>query len=200
MKSLTAMMVVAPLAGIVCFASPSTVDQFKARYRNAKTLSITFLQDDGARYMLFATKAGSYRLQTPTNTILSNGTTIWNISPRSKSVIINTVSTHAGDASVQQVFFAVMNVYTATLVPSVKKGMITIELAPPAENAVVASIRRVRVTMKKNFAIQHMWIESDMGLQNCSVLQCSTTKKIPQSMFEPVYPANFQVVDLRVKR
>lgn len=179
-------------------AATTTVDRFIQRYHGLTSVSCGFRDAHGLSGTVQARKGGSYRVELPDRTIVCNGSVVWSATPTSKTVIVNAYRAQAMDLSIERVFFTLMNVYRPTLVKDYDASKTaTIRLTPPAENAMVGSVKSVDVVVDASMNVVRIVVQEDAATTTWSVSKLRLNAAIPSSAFTYSVPKGWNQVDLR---
>jgi len=176
----------------------STLDRFIQKYHGLTAVACSFRDAHGLSGSVQAKKGGLYSIALPDRTIVCNGTVVWSATPSSRTVIVNTYRANALDLSIERVFFTLMNVY----LPTVKKDFGTgrtamIQLTPPAENAMVGSVKSVEVEVDASMNAKRIIVREDAATTTWTLQSLKLNGRIDNKTFVYAAPANWQVIDLR---
>ncbi|MBU3741897.1 MAG: outer membrane lipoprotein carrier protein LolA [Candidatus Kapabacteria bacterium] len=190
--------------GIVALASSALMhasqfgERFHTTYASLRSLSCTFTDASGIRGSVSAVKGGKYDIKLPDRRIVSNGTTVWNITPSSKTVIINAMNTNSEDLSIERVFFTLMAVYRIQneSKPDARKH-ITLRLVPPAPSAVVGGVVWADVTVDASMNVETITIHDGASTTRWAISRLKRNRPIDASVFTFTPANDWQVIDLR---
>lgn len=190
--------------GIVALASTAMLhasqfsERFHATYSSLRSLSCTFTDASGVRGSVAAVRGGKYDIRLPDRRIISNGTTIWNVTPTSKTIIINAMNVSSEDLSIERVFFTLMAVYRIQneSKPDARKH-ITLRLVPPAPSAIVGGVEWADVTVDASMNVHAITIHDGTSTTRWAISQLKRDRTITASTFTFTPPKDWQVIDLR---
>ncbi|MBS1559997.1 MAG: hypothetical protein JSS89_00185 [Bacteroidetes bacterium] len=176
----------------------STLDRFIQKYHALTSVSCEFRDAHGLVGSVQAKKGGSYRISLPDRTIVCNGSIVWSATPSSKTVIINAYRATTMDLSIERVFFTLMNVYRPTVTKDFDGGKVAvIKLTPPAENAMVGSVKSVEIEVDASMQAKRIIVKEEAATTTWTLHNVKLNGKIAAGMFVYTTPAGWQVVDLR---
>ncbi len=176
----------------------STLDRFIRKYHALSSVSCEFRDAHGLVGTVQAKKGGSYRISLPDRTIVCNGSNVWSATPSSKTVIVNAYRANTMDLSIERVFFTLMNVYRPVVTKDFEGGKVAvITLTPPAENAMVGSVKSVQIEVDASMQAKRIIVKEDAATTTWTLHNVKLNGKIAAGMFVYSIPAGWQVVDLR---
>lgn len=178
------------------FASDDVLQKFHGTYRGLRTISFSFSGGGAPAGRMVAKRGGLYRVVLGDRTVVSNGTTVWNATASTKTVIVSDYRPTSTDVSIERVFFDVMSVYRSSVVSS-KNGTTVIRLEAPDTQAQIAGISRVDLTCNSNLVVSHVSITSQGAVSNFAISKISTNAKVTESTFTYNVSKGWQVVDIR---
>lgn len=185
------------LAPINGYAANDVVMRFQQRYQGLTSIRCSFSGTASQRGTLAAVRGGKFRLTTSERIIISDGSSVYNVTPSAKTVIVNTFNPRATDVSIERVFFEVLTVYRASLQAS--NGVYrTLRLVPPSPNAMVNAVRELSVTVHANtLAVTSVTVSTDAGQFTFAITQLKINAPVPASTFVYKAPTDWEVIDLR---
>lgn len=182
---------------IRAIATDDIVARFQQRYQGLKSVRCTFNGSANQRGTLAAIRGGKFRLTTGDRVIVSDGSSVYNATPSTKTVIVNRFNPKATDVSIERVFFDVLTIYRAS-VQSSKGGSTTLRLVPPASTAVVYGVRELLVVIStSSLAITSITATTDAGQFTFAISQLKINTAVPASTFTYAAPQGWEVIDLR---
>lgn len=192
------------LAAVCCLAStahagtPTLAERFHQRYVSLRSVSCTFKDGSGLRGQLEAMRGGRYMVTLADRRIISDGKTVWNVTPDTKTVIVNAMQGNADDLSLERVFFTIMAVYrgSVTSAPN-RNGTATLRLIPPAPDAVVGGVEQADVTIDRSMRVTAITVKDGSALTRWTITAMTLDPKLDASRFTYVPPKGWNVVDLR---
>lgn len=192
------------LAAVCCLAStahagtPTLAEQFHQRYVSLRSVSCTFKDGSGLRGQLEAMRGGRYMVTLADRRIISDGKTVWNVTPDTKTVIVNAMQGNVDDLSLERVFFTIMAVYrgSVTSAPN-RNGTATLRLIPPAPDAVVGGVEQADVTIDRSMRVTAITVKDGSALTRWTITAMTLDPKLDASRFTYVPPKGWNVVDLR---
>lgn len=192
------------LAAVCCLAStahagtPTLAERFHQRYVSLRSVSCTFKDGSGLRGQLEAMRGGRYMVTLADRRIISDGKTVWNVTPDTKTVIVNAMKGNADDLSLERVFFTIMAVYrgSVTSAPN-RNGTATLRLIPPAPDAVVGGVEQADVTIDRSMRVTAITVKDGSALTRWTITAMTLDPKLDASRFTYVPPKGWNVVDLR---
>lgn len=189
-----ACLAVTPIGAI---ATDDIVARFQQRYQGLKSVRCTFNGSANQRGALAAIRGGKFRLTTSDRVIVSDGSSVYNATPSTKTVIVNRFNPKATDVSIERVFFDVLTIYRAS-VQSSKGGTTTLRLVPPASTSVVYGVRELLVVIStSSLAITSITATTDAGQFTFAISQLKINTAVPASTFTYAVPQGWEVIDLR---
>lgn len=176
-------------------ASESIVHRFHRTYQTLQSVRCTFVLDGTHTGQLFAERGKGYVLALADRKIISNGTTVWNVTPTTKTVIVNSALQNGEDLSLERLFFTLLSVYRATAVNGATNQL---ELRPPAPAVRVAGVQSARVTVDNNMRVTKVVVndgatESTWVIKNLQL----NAKPLATERFTYEPPSGWTTVDLR---
>lgn len=176
----------------------NTVDRFIQKYHALTSVSCEFRDLHGLVGTVKAKKGGAYRISLPDRTIVCNGSIVWSATPSSKTVIVNAYRAQAMDLSIERVFFTLMNVYRPSLIRDfAARKTAMIRLTPPAENAMVGSVKSVEIEFDASMNAKSITVREDAAVTTWTLRNVKLNGRIAESVFGYTAPSDWQVVDLR---
>jgi len=172
------------------------LDAFRAKYTKLKSVACSFRDASGMRGTLKARKGGLYHVALSDRSIICDGKTVWNVVPRTKTVMMNTYKTTSDDVSLERVFFLMLNIYRPTLV-STSKQTSTIRLTAPRADAVIANIEQIDLTLDRKNMITTVSVNEYGTTTTWHLSKLVLNKSMPPTTFTYSVPVGWQTVDLR---
>lgn len=176
----------------------STLDKFVRKYHALTSVSCEFRDVHGLVGTVQAKKGGLYRISLPDRTIVCNSLNVWSATPSSKTVIVNAYRANTIDLSIERVFFTLMNVYRPVVTKDFDGGKTAvIKLTPPAENAMVGSVKSVEIEVDASMQAKRIIVKEDAATTTWTLHHVKLNGAIATGVFVYTIPAGWQVVDLR---
>ncbi len=172
----------------------SQVAAFKEAYANLKSVSLKFSSSYGSG-TLTAVRGKGFRIVTSDREIVSNGSTVWNVQKSSKMVVINSVEGASDELSIEQIFFALMNVYTPSVLKSGKSS--TIRLKPPSPSMQISGVEQADVVLGSNMSINRIIVTTQGTVMTLEIRNLKRDPKINLNTFVYNVPKGWKTVDLR---
>lgn len=172
------------------------LDAFQTKYTKLKSVSCSFRDASGVRGSLKARIGGSYRVTLPDREIFCDGKTVWNVVPSTKTVIMNAYKATSDDISLERVFFLILNIYRPALLGATKQTS-TIRLTAPREDALIANIHEVDITLDRRNVITSVSINEYGTTTTWHLSNLLLNRSMPTSSFTYIIPKGWQTVDLR---
>lgn len=194
--------IIVAAAGLVAapvrsFAAEDLIMRFQQRYQGITSVRCAFSSSANLNGTLAAIRGGKFRMTMSDRVIVSDGTSVYNATPSTKTVIVNRFNPKASDVSIERVFFELLTVYTATI-QSATGATRSLRLIPPAPSAVVHGVRELTVILRADtLAISSITAITDAGRFTFSITNLKINVGIPGSTFSYVPPAGWEVIDLR---
>lgn len=178
--------------------APTLAERFHARYVSLRSIRCTFTDAGGLTGTLEAVRGGKYQVKLPDRRIISDGRTVWNITPSSKTVIVNSLHSDTDDLSLERVFFTLMAVYRGSVTSGPDgKGIATIRLVPPAPDAVIGGIDQADVVIDRSLRVRSVAVRDGAALTRWTITAMTFDPKLAASTFTYAPPKDWNVVDLR---
>jgi outer membrane lipoprotein-sorting protein len=176
-------------------ASESIVDRFHRTYQTLQSVRCTFALNGVHAGQLMAVRGKGYILTLPDRQIISNGITVWNVTPSTKTVIINAVQHNGEDLSLERLFFSLLSVYRAS---SVKGASNELELLPPSPSVRIAGVTSARVTVDTKMRVSKVVVAdgSSTSVWTLSNVRLNVPSG-PTERFTFDSPAGWTTIDLR---
>lgn len=173
-------------------------DRFHRTYSTLRSISCSFTESSGINGSLAAMRGGKYDVRLPDRRLVSDGTTIWNITPASKTVILDRYRANAYDMSIERVFFTLMAVYRIQREDrSATTGRTTLRLIPPASNAMVGGVAWADVTIDDKLTVHSITINDGTSISRWTITGLKRNPSLSPSLFSFKPAATWQVIDLR---
>lgn len=194
----------ATAVGLAVFTSgalfaASIGERFHRTYASLRSLSCTFTDGRGLQGTLSAIKGGKYRVALPDRSMISDGTSVWNVTPSTKTVIINALRSNASsdeDLSIERMFFTLMAVYRVKSEQRVSSTTV-LRLVPPSSSATIGGIVWADVTVDASMNVRRITVNDGTATSTWTINALRRNVTIPARTFSYTPPPNWQVIDLR---
>lgn len=184
-----------PLAkSVSLLATTDAIQKFHSTYGALKTVSCSFASSYTSG-SLKAKKGGSYRIELKDRIIICNGRQLYNVQSSTKTVVIDNYQQNSDEISVERIFFVLLNVYRASVVPGSNDKQI--RLTPPDKTATIAGVTEVVVTVNEAFLITRIDVKEQAANTTWTISSLRLNAKLSNSDFTYSPPKGWQVVDLR---
>ncbi|KAB2893958.1 MAG: hypothetical protein D8M52_06520 [Chlorobi bacterium] len=197
--AISAGIIVGLLLAVVPVLSANTntklLKQFRNTYGGITSAEISF-SSGVASGTITAVKGKGYRITLPDQEFISDNSTVWQINKRTKTVVINAVSSAGQTASLDQMFFVLMNIYVPSVVSSVP-GKACIRLTPPHQSAAIAGVEYANVYLNKKNGITRIVVSDGQHETEWTIRSIKTRVQVKPSAFTFTAPKGWQVIDLR---
>jgi outer membrane lipoprotein-sorting protein len=173
----------------------SLADRFHATYHALQSVRCTFTLDGQHTGELFAVRGKGYILTLADRKIICDGKTVWNVTPSTKTAVINSVTINGDDMNLERLFFSLMSIYHAS---PVKGAPNELDLIPPSISMRVAGVASARVTVDSKMRVTK--VVTNDGTATAVWTMKSLQLNAPQSAaqrftFDP--PSGWTTIDLR---
>ncbi len=188
-------------------ASAQTADEMAKElenlYNRGEGTALSFILDGQKNSLLFAGGSAKFRIENPTDLIISDGTTIWHYTKLKKEVVIDKAESKGGSLSNVQELIKFSSNYSSVLTK--KKNMYELELTPSKniskilESVGGISLLKFRFTRssKSRIAINKITARSLKGDIAVGKITIKSVKKLNRSLFVFTVPAGAKTIDLR---
>ncbi len=174
-------------------ASPA-IAKFRSMYGSLKSVDVSF-ESQGLRGRVRAQKGGKYRIEVSDRLFICDGTTVWNVQPPTKTVIVNRYQPLAESMSIDRVFFVLMNVYVPTVLRT--QPATVIRLLPPDPTAMTAGVSYADIGLNAAGTITSITV-SESGVESVwNVTRLLRNPTIAASTFSYTPPKGWTVINLR---
>lgn len=191
----------ATIPAVPAVAPSSIAERFQLRYARLRSVRATFSLDQHTKGAMTVVRGRGYDITVGDRRIVSDGRSVWNIQPTTRTVVINAVADGGGgEASVEQIFFSMLSMYRATVVSGPDaKGRATLRLTPPAGGSPVADVTRADVEIDRTLTVRSIRIHDNTSATATYTLRnvVMDNKADESRSFGYTPPAGWQVVDLR---
>ncbi len=188
-------------------ASAQTADEMAKElenlYSRGEGTALSFTLDGEKNSLTFANGSAKFRIENPTDLIISDGTTILHYTKSKKEVVIDKAESKGGSLSnVQELIKFSLN-YSSVLTK--KKNMYELELTPSKNISKILesiggiSLLKFRFTKlsKSGIAINKITARSLKGDIAVGNIKIKSVKKLDRSLFTFAAPAGAKTIDLR---
>jgi len=175
--------------------SDQLVAKFRSKYSDLKSVSFSFSSSSG-KGTLRAVRDKGFRIEFPGTVIVSNGKVVWHVQARTKTVVINKVSEASDELGIERIFFALLHVYTPTVIKQSKSSS-HILLKPPSAEATIAGVDKAVVELNSSFDVTRIEVFSGPSSTSWEITSLKKNGVIPTSVFTYKPPSGWTVVDLR---
>lgn len=173
-------------------------DRFHQTYANLRSLSCRFTETSGIKGSIAAMRGGKYDVRLPDRRLVCDGSTVWNITPTSKTVILDRYRANADDLSIERVFFTLMAVYRVQREEKVAStGRTTLRLVPPAKNAMVGGVAWADVTIDDKMNVYTIVINDGTATSRWTITGLKRNASLTSTTFTYKPASGWQVIDLR---
>ena len=172
-------------------------------YSRGEGTALSFTLDGEKNSLTFAGGSAKFRIENPTDLIISDGTTIWHYTKSKKEVVIDKAESKGGSLSNVQELIKFSSNYSSVLTK--KKNMYDLELTPSKsisktlESIGGISLLKFRFTKssKSGIAINKITARSFKGDIAVGNIKIKSVKKLDRSLFTFAAPAGAKTIDLR---
>jgi outer membrane lipoprotein-sorting protein len=173
-------------------------DRFHQTYSTLRSLSCTFTESSGIKGSIAAMRGGKYDVRLPDRRLVSDGSTVWNVTPSSKTVILDRYRTNADDLSIERIFFTLMAVYRIQREEKLTStGRTILRLVPPADNALVGGVAWADVTIDAKMNVHSITINDGTATSRWTITGLKRNPSLSPSAFSFKPASGWQVIDLR---
>ena len=173
-------------------------DRFHQTYSTLRSLSCTFKESSGLKGSIAAMRGGKYDVRLPDRQLVSDGSTVWNITPSSKTVILDRYRANADDMSIERIFFTLMAVYRVQREEKISStGRTTLRLVPPAQDAMVGGVAWADVTIDDRMNVHSITINDGTATSRWTITGLKRNPSLSPSTFSYKPASGWQVIDLR---
>lgn len=173
-------------------------DRFHQTYSTLRSLSCTFKESSGLKGSIAAMRGGKYDVRLPDRRLVSDGSTVWNITPSSKTVILDRYRANADDMSIERIFFTLMAVYRVQREEKISStGRTTLRLVPPAQDAMVGGVAWADVTIDERMNVHSITINDGTATSRWTITGLKRNPSLSPSTFSYKPASGWQVIDLR---
>lgn len=173
-------------------------DRFHQTYSTLRSLSCTFKESSGLKGSIAAMRGGKYIVRLPDRELVSDGSTVWNITPSSKTVILDRYRANADDMSIERIFFTLMAVYRVQREEKISStGRTTLRLVPPAQDAMVGGVAWADVTIDDRMNVHSITINDGTATSRWTITGLKRNPSLSPSTFSYKPASGWQVIDLR---
>jgi len=177
-------------------AEDATYKQFRKDFGNLSSISLSF-SGDQASGTLSAKKGGSYHVELRDRAFVCDGKSIWTVQRSTKTVVIDHYNASNAEASIDQVFFVVFNVYKHTSTKVLGKGRKQITLEAPSKDAQVAGIDKIVLVIQDPKRVESIVVHEGAHTTRWTIDSLRLNPTMPDSEFTYITPNGWQIVDLR---
>lgn len=177
--------------------------QLEDLYSKGEGTAITFSLDGEKIALTFASGSPKFRIDNPTDLIVSDGTTIWHYGKRKKEVVIDNANGKSGSLSNVEELIKFSTNYSAVLTSKKKTHEISLTPSKNVSNILdnIGGISLLKFTFTKSAksGIQVSKVTARSGKGDISVgnIKIRTLKKIDPSLFTFTVPKGGTTIDLR---
>ena len=172
-------------------------------YSRGEGTALSFTLDGEKNSLTFASGSAKFRIENPTDLIISDGTTIWHYTKSKKEVVIDKAESKGGSLSNVQELIKFSSNYSSVLTK--KKNMYELELTPSKNISKILesiggiSLMKFRFTRssKSGLAINKITARSFKGDIAVGNIKIKSVKKLDRSLFTFAAPAGAKTIDLR---
>lgn len=195
-RTITTWVVAAYSTTVLCASELS--ERFHRTYSTLRSLSCSFTESSGLKGSLAAMRGGRYDVQLPDRRLVSDGSTVWNITPGSKTVILDRYRANADDLSIERIFFTLMAVYRIQREErSASTRRTTIRLVPPAPNALVGGVAWADVVIDDKLTVHTITINDGTATSQWTITGLKRNPSLSRTAFSYRPAPGWQVIDLR---
>ena len=170
-------------------------------YRKGEGTTISFLLDDAKNSLTFSNTVSNFRIESPDDLIVSDGTTIWHLSKKKKEVVIDKISSKGTSLATAEELLKFSTNYSSVL--SHKKNTYELSLAPSANISKlmesIGGISLLTFTFTKGHSIEVKKISAKTANKNYQVsnIKIKSLAKLDNKLFTFNAPKGVKVIDLR---
>ena len=172
-------------------------------YSRGEGTALSFTLDGQKNSLTFAGGSAKFRIENPTDLIISDGTTIWHYTKLKKEVVIDKAESKVSSLSNVQELIKFSSNYSSVLTK--KKNMYELELTPSTniskilESVGGISLLKFRFTRssKSGVAINKITARSLKGDIAVGNIKIKSIKKLDRSLFTFTAPRGAKTIDLR---
>ena len=173
-------------------------DRFHQTYSTLRSLSCTFKESSGLKGSIAAMRGGKYDVRLPDRRLVSDGSTVWNITPSSKTVILDRYRANVDDMSIERIFFTLMAVYRVQREEKISSTVrTTLRLVPPAQDAMVGGVAWADVTIDERMNVHSITINDGTATSRWTITGLKRNPSLSPSTFSYKPASGWQVIDLR---
>lgn len=173
-------------------------DRFHQTYSTLRSLSCTFKESSGLKGSIAAMRGGKYDVRLPDRQLVSDGSTVWNITPSSKTVILDRYRANVDDMSIERIFFTLMAVYRVQREEKISSTVrTTLRLVPPAQDAMVGGVAWADVTIDDRMNVHSITINDGTATSRWTITGLKRNPSLSPSTFSYKPASGWQVIDLR---
>jgi outer membrane lipoprotein-sorting protein len=199
------------LALAVCLiplkASAQTADELAKEledlYSQGEGTAISFTLEGEKFSLTFAGNSSQFRIDNPTDLIISDGVTIWHYGKKKKEVVIDKADSKGGSLSNVHELIKFSSNYSGVL--GKKHNTYTLELTPSKDISKilesVGGISSVKFSFtrsaKSGIVINKITARSAKGDIAVANIKITTIKKLDNSLFTFTSPPSAKIIDLR---
>ncbi|MFQ5675982.1 MAG: outer membrane lipoprotein carrier protein LolA [bacterium] len=202
---------------LLSFASIHSADSKRAqeiikkvqeKYKDLKTLSADFEQEfvwelagetQVVKGLIYLGAANHYRIETDTQTIVADGTTLWTYSEPDNQVIIDSMKKSVENPLPRDLLFQYAEEYTPSLVGEEKlddRKTYVLSLTPKDEEAFIKSMK-IWVDETSWLTIKVVQVDINDNVNTYTIENIKEDVELQPSLFSFQIPADSEVVDLR---
>lgn len=170
------------------------VRTFQSLYSNISSVSLSY-SNGSTQGTLQAKRNQGYVITLPGRRYVSNGTLVWHVQSQTRTVVINAIDKHDAGASLDRVFFVLMNVYTPSERSSAP-GSMAVRLTPPHPTTMVAGVTQLDVIMNKKGVITSIVVTEGDITTTWKVRSLKRNPSLSPTLFTYTPPPGWTVVDL----
>lgn len=172
-------------------------------YSRGEGTTLSFTLDGEKNSLTFANGSAKFRIENPTDLIISDGNTIWHYTKSKKEVVIDKAESKGGSFSNVQELIKFSSNYSSVLTK--KKNMYELELTPSKNiSKILESVGGISLlkfrfskSSKSGIAINKITARSlqrDIAVGNIKI---KSVKKLEGSLFTFTAPKGAKIIDLR---
>jgi outer membrane lipoprotein-sorting protein len=172
-------------------------------YSRGEGTALSFTLDGEKNSLTFASGSSKFRIENPTDLIISDGSTIWHYTKAKKEVVIDKAESKSGSLSNVQELIKFSSNYSGVL--NNKRNMYELQLTPSKNIAKilesVGGISLLKFTFtkssKKGIVINKITARSTKGDIAVGNIKIKSVKKLDGSLFSFTAPVGAKTIDLR---
>ncbi len=176
--------------------------ELETLYRKGAGTTISFSLDGAKNSLTFSNAVSKFRIESPDDLIVSDGTTIWHYGKRKKEVVIDKISSKGSSLSSAEELLKFSTNYSSIL--SHRKGVYELQLAPASSiSKIMESIGGISLlvfTFTKNHSgivIKNVSAKTSNKNFSVSNIKIKTLATVNNSSFIYEAPKGVKVIDLR---